>query len=142
MRVLYRGITTPGASVTVCRMGTLAKPPIFGAETGFLTPNPITAGQDGSYFFWVESGRYDLKNGATTGDLPGVSILDHVPSAVEADLDAKGRAALTANQVYLAKATTTTTEDKAQIKRLTRECSALIRLLLGGDLLDDTATDT
>lgn len=34
------------------------------------------------------------------------------------------------------------TDRDPQLRLLTRECSALIRLLLGGDLLDDTGTDT
>jgi hypothetical protein len=38
--------------------------------------------------------------------------------------------ALQSNRNYLAKATTTTTEDKAQIKSLTRQMDGMIRLVL------------
>lgn len=71
--------------------------------------------------------------------------------AVANDIRTKGLAAITANQTYLALASPSTAQNTAQIRRLTRECTALIRLLLGGGLkhlqddptlLDDTATDT
>lgn len=54
-------------------------------------------------------------------------------------LEAKARAAITGNDAFLALATPTNAQTVAQVKALTRECSALIRLLLRGDLLDDTA---
>ena len=54
-----------------------------------------------------------------------------------ADLRTKALAALDANATYLALANPTNAENLAQIRRLTRECSGLIRLLLGR--LDDTA---
>jgi len=78
-------------------------------------------------------------------------LVDITAEWVADDLRAKGLAALTANQTYLALASPSTAQNTAQVKRLTRECSALIRLLLGGGLkhlaenptlLDDTATDT
>lgn len=48
-----------------------------------------------------------------------------------ADLRSKTAAALQINATYLALATPTTAQNTAQVQRLTRECSALIRLLLG-----------
>lgn len=78
-------------------------------------------------------------------------VVDITQEWVTNDLRAKGIAAIAANQTYLALASPTTAQNTAQIKKLTRECNALIRLILGGGmkhlqtnpaLLDDTATDT
>lgn len=61
-----------------------------------------------------------------------------IPVLVNADvLAAKANAALTANAVYLAIGAPTNPQVVAQVDRLTRECSAIIRLLLAGDLLLD-----
>lgn len=51
-------------------------------------------------------------------------------------LQSRAQAALTANATYLAIASPTVAQNTAQTQRLTKECSAVIRLLLG--LLDDT----
>ncbi len=55
------------------------------------------------------------------------------------DLHAKARQALAANTTYLALPTPTNAQVVAQVARLTRECSALIKLLLD-DLNDTTGT--
>ena len=55
------------------------------------------------------------------------------------DLNAKARAALAANTAYLAITTPTNAQVVAQVQRLTRECSAIIKLLLE-DLADTTGT--
>jgi len=89
------------------------------------------------------------QNGVRISNTP--VVIDVTQEWVTNDLRAKGLAALTANQTYLAIASPSTAQNTAQVKRLTRECSAIIRLLLGGGLkhlqensalLDDTATDT
>jgi hypothetical protein len=59
--------------------------------------------------------------------------------ANSADIESKARAALQANATYLALASPTNPQVVAQVNRLTRECSALIRLLLAGDLLLDNS---
>lgn len=59
------------------------------------------------------------------------------PGANELALRDKAQQALTANAAYLAVASPTAAQNTAQIQRLTRECNALIRLLIGR--LDDTA---
>lgn len=53
------------------------------------------------------------------------------PGFIEADLRSKASAALTANATYLALATPTVAQNTAQVQKLTRECNAIIRLLLG-----------
>lgn len=53
------------------------------------------------------------------------------------DITAKARQALAANTAFLAIASPTNAQVVAQVNRLTRECSALIRLVL--DELADTA---
>jgi hypothetical protein len=68
-------------------------------------------------------------------------VVDITEQVVSLDLHAKARAALDANQAYLALASPTNAQNLAQIRRLTRECSALIRLLVGADLLVEN-TDT
>lgn len=54
-------------------------------------------------------------------------------------LVSKARAAITANANYLAIPAPSNAQVVAQVERLTRECSALIRILVGADLLVDTA---
>jgi hypothetical protein len=53
-----------------------------------------------------------------------------VAEANETTLRQRAQNALTANATYLARTAPTTAQKDAQIAQLTRECSALIRLLL------------
>ncbi len=56
-----------------------------------------------------------------------------------ATLIGRARLALTQNATYLALATPTAAQETAQVNRLTRECSAIIRLLLART---DSLTDS
>lgn len=69
------------------------------------------------------------KTGTETIATPEVDNADNLRS--------KAVAALTANATYLAVATPTNAQVAAQVQALTRECSGVIRMLLG--LLDSTA---
>lgn len=65
----------------------------------------------------------------------GTPVTDTVPvddAEVTADtLRGRAQAALTANATYLAIGSPTNAQVGAQVQTLTKECSALIRLLLG-----------
>ena len=67
--------------------------------------------------------------------------VDVTDIAVTLDLHQKARNALQANQNFLNKATPSNAEILAQVRLLTREVNALIRLLIGNDLLVEN-TDT
>lgn len=88
--------------------------------------------------------RTDRHQTFTNGQLvDDVAIeVDITADVVTLALHARARQALTDNGEYLALTSPTAGQTVAQTKRLTRQCSALIRLLIGADLLDDTATDT
>lgn len=63
------------------------------------------------------------------GVLSNVTVeVDDTADTVTADLATKARAALTTNQTFLDLASPTNAQTLAQLKVLTRECSALIRL--------------
>jgi len=74
-----------------------------------------------------------------TFDTKGNLLVEHVVEtditapSVQFDLHDRMRQALTANAAYLAVAAPTPAQVAAQTKRLTRECSALIRLALALD---------
>lgn len=55
-----------------------------------------------------------------------------------ATLEAKARAAIIANGTYLALAAPTNAQTLAQVRALTRQMTALVRLSLRGGLLDNT----
>ena len=76
--------------------------------------------------------------GKPLGNVVNDVVVADIPASVNTDtLIGKANAALAANANYLAIASPTNAQVVAQVDRLTRECSALIRLLLGGDLLLD-----
>lgn len=65
--------------------------------------------------------------------------VDVTTEVVTLDLHGKARQALTNNAAYLALATPTNAQNAAQVKALTRQINALIRLLVGSDLLTATS---
>lgn len=70
---------------------------------------------------------------AVTQQLLDAAVAAHVPTPVEANrttLANRASAALDANRTYLALTSPTNAQNLAQIRLLTRECTALIRLLL------------
>jgi hypothetical protein len=58
---------------------------------------------------------------------------DVTASVTRLDIHAKARQAVAANQTFLNLASPTNTQNAAQVQRLTRECSGIIRLLLSLD---------
>ena len=62
-----------------------------------------------------------------------VVVVDVTAEAVQYDLHARARQALTVNGAFLALSAPTNAQTLAQVKALTRECSALIRLLIAVD---------
>ena len=72
------------------------------------------------------------------GNVVGTEEIPDDPADVAArTIEDRLRQALTANAAYLALATPTAAQQRAQLERLTRECTALIRRELSE--LDDTA---
>jgi hypothetical protein len=73
-----------------------------------------------------------------SGQIVGTLNVEIPPENANADLlQQRARAALAANTTYLAIGTPTNAQVAAQVRRLTQECTGLIRLLLGQ--LDSTA---
>jgi len=71
------------------------------------------------------------------GQLTGTTTVTVPDGDVNADtLRDRAAQAIAANQTFLGLASPTNPQTVAQVQRLTRECTALIRLMLG--LLDDT----
>lgn len=68
-------------------------------------------------------------------------VVDVTADAVHVDLHTKARQALTDNATFLAIATPTAAQVAAQVKRLTRQQNAVIRLLLATDGARDLLTD-
>lgn len=90
--------------------------------------------------------RTDRNQTFTGGVMTGeqVVIVDITVDAITFDLAAKTRTALTTNATFLALSAPTNADVLAQVKALTRENNALIRLLMGKvvgspDLLTDNA---
>ncbi len=72
------------------------------------------------------------------GNVLSLVVIDDTPDQINAaTLRTKAQQALTANATFLALAAPTNAQALAQTKTLTRECNALIRLLL--HQLDDVS---
>jgi len=69
-------------------------------------------------------------------------VVDITAESIEYDLHLRARKALVANANYLAVQSPTAAQVTAQVNRLTRQNSALIRLLIGNDLLEGVPTLT
>ena len=71
--------------------------------------------------------------------LDAAALTDKAREATRATIAAKAEHALTANATFLALASPTTAQAVAQVRTLTRECNALIRLLLSTVIDGDRA---
>ena len=86
----------------------------------------------------VTHGSVSEANRAAIQSLISAYVLDPTwAGGVAAVLASKAQAALSANATFLALASPTQAQTLAQVKTLTKECNALIRLALG--LLDSTS---
>lgn len=52
--------SNPSCTVTVYNHGTTTAPTIYSTFAGAALANPFTADSDGYYFFWADSGQYDV----------------------------------------------------------------------------------
>jgi hypothetical protein len=96
----------------------------------------------GTYTRWDQAGTV-----VETRPLSAAEVADFTSQQAQATTDAntatvkqRAQAALTANATFLALASPTNAQTLAQVQRLTKECSALIRLALSQlDTITDTA---
>lgn len=101
--------------------------PINVAQFAFEFGQPITASQSGSQT------TIDCEVPTVTQAQLQAAVDAHVAveeAANAATLRARAANALAANKTYLARATPTAAQNTAQIRVLTQECDALIRLVL------------
>ena len=82
---LYKGKTTPGASVTVNNAGGSVAATLYKTSSGTSLSNPVTADYLGDYKFYVANGVYDIANGSTAGTLYRVRIMDYVETQPRAE---------------------------------------------------------
>jgi hypothetical protein len=68
-------------------------------------------------------------------------VVDITADVVELDLHTKARQAYTVNRAFLANAAPTNAQVLAQVRALTRQTQALIRLVVARDLLVDEVVD-
>lgn len=80
---------------------------------------------------------------ATDGELAlaTATAAERTATAVESTLSAAARAAYSANRTYLGTASPTNAQVAAQVRALTRQVNALIRLAVLRDLLTDETVD-
>jgi hypothetical protein len=95
--------------------------------------------QAGTFTTWNPAGVQTGQRALTAGELAALAAQDAAAAsgANRDTLTQLAQQALTANVAYLALGAPTNAQVTAQVQRLTRECSALIRLLLSQ--LDSTA---
>ena len=74
------------------------------------------------------------KDGVVTSSM---TIPDSPQDIIRGSLTAKAIAAIAANNAYIALASPTAGQTTAQVQRLSKECNALIRVLLGQLDADD-----
>lgn len=91
--------------------------------------------------FYYEDGT-TVRENITAAEVAATTAANNITNALvfnRQDLLTKARQAIAVNNIYIARAAPTVAQNTAQIRVLTRECTALIKLLLE-DLADTTGT--